>query len=723
LAITQSLLAITSALSRALTPAEAGDVVIQQGLPGIGADAGAVAVLDDSGNYLDMVRTIGYPPEMVHALQRTPLSGLTPMAEAARTRRAVWREPGPASDAAFADYTRVNRNFASGAALPLSVEGRLLGALALSFVGPRVFDAHDRAFATALAAQCALAIERSRLYAAEQRARAAAEAAATQLDVVLRGVVDGIVAQDPSGRLVYANDSAALILGYASAADLIAAPPPERRSAFELVDADDGDFDAARLPTARALRGETVATMPLRFRVRATAEERWALVSATPVTDERGQVTMAISIFRDVTEERAARERLAFLNEATTLLASSLDYELTLSRVAQLVVPRLADACVVDVVTEDGGVRRLPIVLAPGAPEGLMPALEALGPPTLDGPGAAAEVLRTGRAVLVTHVTDDVLVASARDAAHLALLRRVGIRSSALLPLLARGTVLGALTLVTAYSGRSYGAADLRLAAELASRAAQAMDNARLYESMQDAVRARDEFLSIASHELRTPVAAIKSLAQLLQRSLRRGPIAPDRLERSLTQISASSDRLASLTEDLLDVSRLQTGRLELHLQSADLATVISELMETGLAQFDERHTLEVDIVGSCRVALDLVRFEQVVANLVGNALKYSPEGGPVRLVVAPADDGVVLQVADQGIGLPPGQADTVFYPFGRAANARARQIQGMGLGLYICRQIIDRHGGRIWAESEGEGRGTIVNVWLPCDVAARASS
>jgi PAS domain S-box-containing protein len=713
------LLAITSALSRALTPAEAGDVVIQQGLPGIGADAGAVAVLDDTGTYLDMVRTVGYPPDMVQALSRTPLTGLTPMAEAARTRRPVWRQPGPASDAAFADYSRVNRHFASGAALPLSVDGRLLGALALSFTGPRVFDAHDRDFATALAAQCALAIERSRLYAAEQRARAAAEAAATQLDVVLRGVVDGIVAQDLSGQLVYANDSAARILGYASAADLIAAPPPERRSAFELVDQDNAPFDASRLPTAHALRGETIDAMPLRFRVRATGEERWALISATPVTDEHGQVTMAISIFRDVTEERAARDRLAFLTEATTLLASSLDYELTLSRVAQLVVPRLADACVVDVVTEDGGVRRLPMAFAPGAPDGLMQALEALGPPTLDGPGAAARVLRSGQAILVTHMTDDVLVASARDETHLALLRRAGIRSSALLPLLARGSVLGALTLVAAYSGRSYGAADLRLAEELASRAAEAMDNARLYESMQEAVRARDEFLSIASHELRTPVAAIKTLAQLLQRSQRRGPIDPDRLERSLTQIGASSDRLASLTEDLLDVSRLQTGRLELHQQSTDLARVISELVETSLAQVDERHTLELDVVESCNVRLDRMRFEQVVANLISNALKYSPEGGPVRLVVACAEGGVVLQVADQGIGLPPGQADTVFNPFGRAANARARQIQGMGLGLYICRQIIERHGGRIWAESEGEGRGTTVNVWLPCDGSA----
>jgi signal transduction histidine kinase len=377
----------------------------------------------------------------------------------------------------------------------------------------------------------------------------------------------------------------------------------------------------------------------------------------------------------------------------------------------------------VDVVTEDGGVRRLPMVFAPGAPEGLMQALEALGPPTLDGPGAAAEVLRTGQAILATHVTDDVLVASARDATHLELLRRAGIRSSALLPLLARGSVLGALTLVTAYSGRAYGAADLRLAEELASRAAQAMDNARLYESMQEAVRARDEFLSIASHELRTPVAAIKSLAQLLQRSLRRGPIDPDRLERSLAQIGASSDRLASLTEDLLDVSRLQTGRLELHVQSIDLATVISELLGTSLAQLDERHTLELDILGSCRVALDRARFEQVVANLIGNAVKYSPEGGAVRLVVARAEDGVVLQVADEGIGLPASQVDTVFDPFGRAANARARQIQGMGLGLYICRQIVERHGGRIWAESEGEGRGTTVNVWLPCDDGARGAS
>ena len=717
----QTLQAITAALSRALTPADVAQVIIQQGLPGIGADAGAVALLDESGARLELLRTVGYPPDMVHALQSTPVSGSTPMAQAARSGQPVWREAGPSAPAAFPDYARVNRTFAAGVALPLSVEGRVVGALALSFTGGRAFDAHDRTFATALAAQCALALERARLYEAERRARAAAEASAAQLDVILGGVADGIVAQDPSGTVIYANDAAARLVGFPSAQALTAARPPERLAAFELLDVDDRPLAVSQLPGRRALLGEVVEGMPVRFRVRASGEERWALVSAAPVPDSRGRVSFAITIFRDITAQQQAQERLAFLAEASTVLSASLDYELTLTRLGELAVPRLADACVIDLLQPGGRVRRLPMIVANGAPAEVVQALESMDPPELDGPGAAARVLRTGEPIIVPVVTDEVLAAGARDQEHLRSLRAAGLRSSLLIPLVARGSVLGALTLVvTVQSRRSYIRADVTIAEELARRAAQAMDNARLYSEAQAALHARDEFLMIASHELRTPVTAVRTASQLLQRRRAQGQLDDAFLDRALRHMGQAGDRLVSLTEDLLDVSRLQSGHFELHPVDLDLVLFAQDVVERWRDQLGSRHPLRLEVGGAggaLPVRADPARLEQVLANLLGNAAKYSPEGGPIDIWLRRDGNGVRLDVHDRGIGLPPDAEAVIFRPFGRGANATERQIPGLGMGLYICRQIIERHGGRIWAERAG-AQTTVFSLWLPSSVA-----
>jgi PAS domain S-box-containing protein len=912
-AASQSLQAVTAALSRAVSPAEAAEIVIRQGLPGVGADAGGIALLDETRQVLEMIGTVGYPSEMLAAFQSTPLSASTPMAEAARTGQPVWRQSDDASAARFSDYARVNRAFKVGAAVPLIADDETVGALALSFTGNREFDDSDRAFITALAAQGALAVERARLYEAERRARAAAEASARQLDIILRGVADGIIAQDPAGHLIYANDAAAQLVGYPSARALTEAPSHERLGRFEILDDDNRPLPPQHLPAQRALHGESGAEQLVRFRVRATGDERWSFVSATPVRDDVGNVLFAISIFRDVTEEHRAQQRLAFLAEASTILGSSLDYELTLTRLAGLVVPTLADACAIDLITAGGAVRRLQIVHTDPELTDLARAIEAMGPPELDGPGAAARVLRTGEPIVMPVISEDSLATSARDDAHLRLLRKAHMRSSILVPLIARGTVLGELTLiVTARSGRSYGDADLILTEELARRAAQAMDNARLYAEAQDAetrsrqqatrsqalaaaseafaaasldvegaidtvagrlcteigdgcmvllevedspilhiaavqhpdpaareealrmllvspqrvdtgthadvirsgrtllledippdrlldvrpefraylerfglrslviaplrtrahalgtitlwrdvssasytsddavflqeladraalaieharlysaeraaraeaqqaVRARDDFLSIAAHELRTPVTALKAAAQFLVRASARDRLDAERLARHLRSIDDQSDRLSALTNDLLDVARLRTGRMDIQLQPVNLAVLVQQILDRFREMVATQHQLTMSIGPDiCPVMADPDRLEQVVTNLLTNAVKYSPDGGRIDVAVQRKDDGVQLTVSDVGIGVPFDAAESIFEPFGRADNASRRQIPGLGLGLHIARDIVQRHAGSIWATSPGENQGAAFHVWLPCSL------
>jgi signal transduction histidine kinase len=265
-------------------------------------------------------------------------------------------------------------------------------------------------------------------------------------------------------------------------------------------------------------------------------------------------------------------------------------------------------------------------------------------------------------------------------------------------------------------SGRRFAEEDRAIAVEIARRASLAIENARLYREAQDAVQARDEFLSIASHELRTPVTAISGVAQVALRSKERGTLDDARLTRVLEQLLRGSQRLVTLTEDLLDVSRLQTGRFELRPEPLDLQAFVADFVERFGANVGETHRLTLDAPddGPVLVQADPARLEQVLSNLLSNAAKYSPTGGTIAVTVSREEASAQVSVRDEGIGWPPGTEEAIFEPFGRAPNASHRQIQGLGLGLYICRQIVERHDGRIRAESPGEGDGATFSFWLP---------
>ncbi len=230
----------------------------------------------------------------------------------------------------------------------------------------------------------------------------------------------------------------------------------------------------------------------------------------------------------------------------------------------------------------------------------------------------------------------------------------------------------------------------------------------------ESAVKVRDEFLSIAAHELRTPVTGIKGAAQLALRSHQRGTLDSDRLEATLRTIDHAAGRLSGLISDLLDVSRLQAGQMSVRPKPLDIVGLVREGLEQGAFGGTCQIRLETE-ADRLNVLADEARIEQIIANLLENAEKYSPDGGIIDVRLLRSDSGVTLEVQDQGIGLPAGSEETIFKPFGRAANASAQNIPGMGLGLYVCRRIAELHNGRLWAQSEGEGRGTTVSLWLPC--------
>ena len=416
---------------------------------------------------------------------------------------------------------------------------------------------------------------------------------------------------------------------------------------------------------------------------------------------------------RTLERERAER-RLRFLADASSHLAASLDYDTTLERVAWLAVPTLAEWCVVDVLEDDGEIRRVEVAHADATRTHEAEQLRAYAPDRRADEGIA-RVLRTGVPELIREFSESRLPAITRDAHHQAVTHAIGIRSVMRVPLLARGRTLGVISLLSTDPGRRYSATDLGLAEELGRRCAVAVDNARLYAEAQQAIRARDEFLSIASHELRTPLTGIKGYAQILRRAHHRGQLDNERLERSLATIDEAADRLSALVGDLLDVSRIRTGHLPLRLVTVDLGETLREVADRYRDHLSDQHVLAVEVPAAPVLTdVDVGRLEQVVTNLLSNAVKYSPGGGTVRLSLVGGEGGALVQVTDPGIGLPVESLEAIFQPFGRAPNATKRSLPGMGLGLYICRTLVERHGGRIWAMSGGEDHGTTFGFWLP---------
>ncbi len=275
------------------------------------------------------------------------------------------------------------------------------------------------------------------------------------------------------------------------------------------------------------------------------------------------------------------------------------------------------------------------------------------------------------------------------------------------------GEVLGGLFMGHPKAG-VFTEREARLINSFASHAAVAIDNAQLYKKAQEAVRLRDLFLSIASHELRTPLTAIIGLTELLDRRILAGDSLPAPASRAFKMIHKQAQRLNQLVELLLDVSRIEAKQLVLERQSFDLTELVRQEVR-NTASLLEQHRMEFDDPQESFFILgDEIRFEQVLQNLLQNAVKYSPEGGTIRVRLAREGGAALLSVSDEGIGIPAGDESNIFNRFYRARNVKSNQISGLGLGLYLVKEIVVQHGGEIGASNRRSGRGATFLVTLP---------
>jgi signal transduction histidine kinase/CheY-like chemotaxis protein/PAS domain-containing protein len=608
--------------------------------------------------------------------------------------------------------------------IPLVARDRLIGKFMVYWSEPHQATAEELEAARGIADRVALGINRLRVEGDLRTSR-------DQLRAIFAGIVDGVTVQDQSGRLIFANPAAARLVGFDSVEALLAADPGTLVERFELFDESGAPFAAADLPGRRALRGESPTPITLRFRARGDGGDRWSVVSASPMIGPGGG-RMAINIFRDVTESRRAGERERFLAEAGEVLASSLHYETTLKSVADLAVPVVADWCRIDIIGDDNELRTIAVAHKDPAKREMARRIEQQFPQPRDNNGTR-RVAATGRSELYPTISDEMLQAGTTDPAYLEVLRGLGLRSAMLVPLTARGRTFGSITFVSSESARSFNESDLAFAEELARRAALAIDNAFLFRKEQEARRreeaaraaaeranrAKDEFLATVSHELRTPLTSILGWGRMLVAA----PIDDETRAIGLTAIVRAAESQANIVDDLLDVSRIVSGKLRLDPKPLAVKNLIESAVESVYHAANAKG-IEIDVEGvDANLQGDADRLQQVLWNLLSNAVKFTPAGGTIRIRAEQSPDNVCIIVSDSGSGIAPDLLPYIFDRFRQGDSTPTRSFGGLGLGLSIARSIVEMHGGTLTASSEGEGKGSTFTVTLPAKSGVKAAA
>ena len=536
------------------------------------------------------------------------------------------------------------------------------------------------------------------------RAEEALRASEAKFSGILGIAAEAIITVDHTQRIVHFNHGAEEIFGYSAEEAIgrhlaILLPPRFRDAHLKHMER------FAQSPATARRMGERREI----FGLRSDGTEFPAEASISKLIAPDG--ILFTVVLRDITHQRRIEEDDRFLADASSELAQTLNVDATMRAVADLPIPRLADACLLDLAEDSGTFRRIASRRVAGDSATLAAGLAALASHALttDSPSPIIDVVRRGRRELVSHVDDDWFEANA-DSAVIPYWLQIAPTALLILPLRAGGDTLGALTLIRTGSSDGFDMERSALAEKFSIVGAAALANARLYEAARDANRARDEVLGVVSHDLRNPISAIAMCARVLREN---PPSDETEREDLLATIEESTRWVNRLIADLLDVANIERGKLSLELAPQEPA----QLALQALHMFDVE-AREQGIALEARLATNLplvdadgARIVQALGNLIRNAIKFTPEGGRVTVGAEPRDGGVAFSVSDTGPGIATDRQARIFDRYWQASNgARTR---GSGLGLSIAKGIVEAHGGRLGVESV-VGRGSVFAFNLP---------
>ena len=531
-------------------------------------------------------------------------------------------------------------------------------------------------------------------------------AAEAKLRGVLESAYDAILIANGSGEIEFANQKAQLALGYEQA-ELVGQP---LETLVPAGDAAGRDVLRERLQFVASTHAG--AELELQAARRDGREFPISLSLSSTGTSEGGAPVTAI--FRDESEAKHKARQQQLLAELGHELAKSLEYETVFRTIAELTVPALADWAVVDLRQAGGEITRLAVAHGDPEKQALARRLHDRSHELPSGSDSVRRVIRTEQPILVEDHALERLRESTRDEESVQLLRQLGTRSYLMVPLQARGRILGVLTL--GVSRRPFTADDLRFAEEIAQRGSLVADNARLFQQATDEARLRQELVAIVSHDLRNPMHAIRLNAQVLERLVSRmdGATAPplEKLRFIAGSIERAVDQGNRLITDLLDSAKIDSGTFSVVRRAVTLGGVFQTALETlQPIALEKGIALQLDEPTARRVPCDPERIAQALSNLIGNAIKFTPSGGRITVFAQESEREIRIGVRDTGRGVP---QEALPHVFERYWQAEGTKRAGAGLGLSIVKGIVDAHGGRVWAEST-PGQGSTFWFSLPC--------
>lgn len=431
-----------------------------------------------------------------------------------------------------------------------------------------------------------------------------------------------------------------------------------------------------------------------------------------PLKDPSGKVTEIVIVHTDVTPTKVIEKRQNFLAKLTSILITTLDHRQMISQIADACLSDMADGCMIDLV-EDGQIRRLVTRHKDHRKQMLLDELQKKYPPAADSPQPSPRVIRTGEPEFLKVVDQTVIAAHTYNPEHLKLITEIGIRSHIAVPIKTKGKIRGSICLF--YTGdKRYSEEDMETAEEVARRAGLAIENSQLYQNAQLAVQKRDEFISIASHELKTPITSMKLQLQLA------GKIISDSTDgltpaASMQRIADTTirqiDRITVLVDDMLDIARINTGKLGINLQPTNVSTIARDVVGRLRHELKGPESLLTEkIQDNVKGMCDGFRIEQVLTNIIINAIRYGNRK-PIEVAVEKSGNHIILKVTDHGPGIAPEDQERIFQRFERAGQSQ--EYSGMGLGLFISRQIIEQHNGTLTVQSE-PGKGSTFTAIFP---------
>lgn len=462
-------------------------------------------------------------------------------------------------------------------------------------------------------------------------------------------------------------------------------------------------------PLNRAFAGEDVRDVIHEY-IDPEGDHWWLCTSAQRITDERGNLRYILLSAMDISRRIHKEKKLAFMIQSAKILSLTTDFRERLVEKARHTVPSLADWCAIDILNEHGDIERVTVVHRDPVMVEYIQEFEKKYPSDPSRPGSISQVIKTQQPRFFPNITDEMLRTAAQSPEHYDALAKLQLRSIMVIPIVSGGTSLGTMTLAYAESGRTYTTEDFEFFKEFCYHLGILLDNSRLYDEIQKRDAAKDLFLASLSHELRNPLAPIKSSLELL----RLKNIEPD-VQEELDVIEHQFEHMRKLLHDLLDVTRFTRAQIAISPAHIELRRLVERALKSSDALLTNADiTLHFTYPSvPIEIHADETRLEQAISNLMSNAIKFTPAGGSIWVDIGKDGVDAVITVRDNGTGIDPQDLPNIFDMYYQGMHGKTVS-SGLGIGLLLVSKIVELHGGTVSAESEGIGKGSTFTVRIP---------